>query len=335
MTKEEVALSIAMIGLYAIFMLRRRRLKRRGRRARYRLDHHGNAAHASDSPIGRSHHQATDGLGDSPGEIALYLLTHPLAIVQRYLLDTSRVRYFAVLLAPVAFLALLSPTALLIGVPVIGLNLLSNNAVMYSGYAQYSVELTPIIVFAAIDGSDRARKVLTPAYSQARLRLAAWIEQRQRLWQEYTSWLPRQTRALVLPSTLLLALTLTPLATSLAEQQRQAFLPIGRNYVWPVATAHTTLANEIIARIPASASVSAQSDLVPHLSNRRFVYLFPYRAVEADYVLLDVTSNPYPLSDAAAYVQNIWQTLNSGLFKVVVAQDGYILLQRGRLGAQG
>ena len=206
---------------------------------------------------------------------------------------------------------------------------------MYSGYAQYSVELTPIIVFAAIDGSDRARKVLTPAYSQARLRLAAWIEQRQRLWQEYTSWLPRQTRALVLPSTLLLALTLTPLATSLAEQQRQAFLPIGRNYVWPVATAHTRLANEIIARIPASASVSAQSDLVPHLSNRRFVYLFPYRAVEADYVLLDVTSNPYPLSDAAAYVQNIWQTLNSGLFKVVVAQDGYLLLQRGTVQEPG
>ena len=74
---------------------------------------------------------------------------------------------------------------------------------------------------------------------------------------------------------------------------------------------------------------------MPHLSNRRFVYLFPYRAVEADYVLLDVTSNPYPLSDAAAYVQNIWQTLNSGLFKVVVAQDGYLLLQRGTVQEPG
>src|SRR5262249_13126092 len=154
---------------------------------------------------------------------------------------------FAVLLAPVAFLALLSPTALAIGAPVIGLNALSNNAVMYSGYAQYSVELTPIIVFAAIDGSARARKVLTPAYSEARLRFAAWIKQKQHLWRGYTSSLPRQARALVLPSTLLLALTLTPLATSLAEQQRQAFLPIGRNYAWPVATAHTKLANDILA----------------------------------------------------------------------------------------
>jgi uncharacterized membrane protein len=336
MTKEEVALSIAMIGLYAIVMLRRRRLGAVVVALAIGWIIMETLLMRQISPIGHSPLTSRyDGLGDSPGEIALYLLTHPLTVVQRYLLDTSRVRYLAVLLAPVAFLALLSPTALVIGVPVIGLNLLSNNAVMYSGYAQYSVELTPIIVFAAIDGSDRARKVLTPAYSQARLRLAAWIEQRQRLWQEYASWLPRQTRALVLPSTLLLALTLTPLATSLAEQQRQAFLPIGRNYVWPVATAHTTLANEIIARIPASASVSAQSDLVPHLSNRRFVYLFPYRAVEADYVLLDVTSNPYPLSDAAAYVQNVWQTLNSGLFKVVVAQDGYILLQRGTVQEPG
>jgi uncharacterized membrane protein len=336
MTKEEVALSIAMIGLYAIFALRRQRF--------------GTAVFAfaiawiimetllmrQISPIGHSPLTSRyAGLGDSPGEIALYVLTHPGAVVQRYLLDPSRLRYLAVLLGPVAFLAFFSPTALVIGAPVIGLNLMSSNSVMYSGYAQYSVELTPIIIFASVDGADRLRKVLAPAYAGLRARLHAWIEQRQQLWREYTAWVPVRTRTLVLPSALLLALTLAPLTTSLVEQQRQAFLPIGRNYAWPEATAHVQLAAQIIARIPASASVSAQSDLVPHLSNRRFVYLFPYRAVEADYILLDVTSNPYPLSDAAAYVQNIWQTLTSGLYKVVVAQDGYLLLQRGTVQEPG
>ena len=336
MTKEEVALSIAMIGLYAIFALRRRRM--------------GTAVFAvaiawvvmetlimrQISPIGHSPLTSRyGGLGDSPGEIALYVLTHPLTVVQRYLLDTSRIRYLAVLLGPVAFLALFSPTALVIGAPVIGLNLLSSNAVMYSGYAQYSVELTPIIIFASVDGADRLRKVLTPAYTDLRARLAAWIERRRQLWRDYAARIPQRARTLVLPSALLLALTLAPLTTSLVEQQRQAFLPIGRNYEWPEATAHVKLADQIIARIPASASVSAQSDLVPHLSNRRFVYLFPYRAAEADYILLDVTSNPYPLSDAAAYVQNIWQTLTSGLYKVVVAQDGYLLLQRGTVQEPG
>jgi uncharacterized membrane protein len=340
MTKEEVALTIAMIGLYAIFALQRRRF--------------GAAVLAlaigwivmellvmrQISPIGHSPLTSRySGMGDSPGEIALYLLTHPLTIVRDYLLDPGRLRYLGVLLAPVAFLALLSPTALALGAPVVALNLLSNNEVMYSGYAQYSVELTPIIIYAAVDGANRLRRALTPGYVQARARLTAWIEQsieqKQALWREYTSWLSQQRHALVLPSTLLLALTLTPLASSLAEQQRQAFLPIGRNYIWPEATAHTKLADEIIARIPTSASVSAQSDFVPHLSNRRFVYLFPYRAVEADYVLLDVTSNPYPLSDAAAYVQNIWQTLTCGLYKVVVAQDGYLLLKRGTIQDPG
>ena len=336
MTKEEVALSIAMIGLYAIFALRRRRMGTAVVVVAIAWVIMETLLMRQISPIGHSPLTSRyGGLGDSPGEIALYVLTHPLTVVQRYLLDTSRLRYLAVLLGPVAFLALFSPTALVIGAPVIGLNLLSSNAVMYSGYAQYSVELTPIIIFASVDGADRLRKVLTPAYTGLRARLAAWIEQRQRLWRDYTARIPQQARALVLPSALLLALTLTPLTTSLVEQQRQAFLPIGRNYEWPQATAHIKLADQIIARIPASASVSAQSDLAPHLSNRRFVYLFPYRAAEADYVLLDVTSNPYPLSDAAAYVQNIWQTLTSGLYKVVVAQDGYLLLQRGTVQEPG
>jgi uncharacterized membrane protein len=336
MTKEEVALSIAMIGLYALFALRRRRF--------------GMVVFAfaigwivmetllmrQISPIGHSPLTSRYAdLGDSPGEILLYVLTHPVAMFQQYLLDGSRLRYLGVLFAPVAFLALLSPTALAIGAPVIALNMLSNNAVMYSGYAQYSVELTPIIVYASIDGAHRLRKILAPALSQGRRRLAAWIAEQERVRREYASWASLKTQALAFPSALLLALTLIPLGASVMAQERQAFLPVGRNYIWPEATAHTKLADAIIARIPATASVSAQSDLVPHLSNRRYVYLFPYRADEAEYVLVDVTSNPYPLNDAPAYVQDVWQTLTSGLFQVVVAQDGYLLLKRGTVESPG
>ena len=331
-TKEEVALTIAVIGLYSFFALRRRRMGvivfalALGWIVMETLIMH------QLSPIGHSPLTSRySDLGDTPGEMLTYVLTHPLAVAHRYLLDTSRVRYLAALLAPVAFLALFSPGALMIGAPVILLNMLSNNETMYSGYAQYSIELTPIIIYAAIDGADRLRTVLAPARSWSRALFAPGMARAAALWRPCTREFRRQLpqRALALPSALLLTLTLAPLSASLATQQRQAFLPIGRNYVWPQATAHTRLADTIIAHIPASASVSAQSDLAPHLSNRRFVYLFPYRADEADYVLVDVTSNPYPLNDAPAYALNVWQTLTSGLFQVVVAQDGYLLLKRG------
>jgi uncharacterized membrane protein len=347
MTKEEVALTIAMIGLYAIFALRRRRLGVTVFALAIGWIVMETLLMRQISPLGHSPLTSRyAGLGDTPGEIVLYLVTHPLSFVHNYLLDGARQRYLGVLLAPVAFLALVSPTALVMGAPVIALNLLSNNDAMYSGYAQYSAELTPIIIYAAIDGASRLRTTLGLALAPARRRYAtwirerasAWIAQRRAVWEDYATWRPRQmawSRTLVLPSALLLALTLTPLGASLAMQQRQAFLPIGRNYAWPEATAHTRLADGIIARIPATASVSAQSDLVPHLSNRRYVYLFPYRAEEADYVLLDVTSNPYPLNDAPSYVQNVWQTLTSGLFQLVVAQDGYLLLKRGTVESPG
>jgi uncharacterized membrane protein len=329
-TKEEVALTIAMIGLYAIFALRRHRLGVLVFALAIGWIVMETLIMRAISPIGHSPLTSRyAGLGDSPGAILTYILTHPLAVAHKYFLDTSRLHYLVVLLTPVAFLALLSPGALVMGAPVIALNMLSNNATMYSGYAQYSVELTPIIIFAAIDGAERLRTVLAPALSRGRARLAPLAERAVVLREGLALRLPRRAGALAFPQILLLVLTLAPLGANLGVQQRLAFLPIGRNYVWPEATAHTRLADSIIARIPASASVSAQSDLVPHLSNRRFVYLFPYRAVEADYVLLDVTSNPYPLNDAPAYVLNVWQTLTSGLFQVVVAKDGYLLLKRG------
>ena len=53
-------------------------------------------------------------------------------------------------------------------------------------------------------------------------------------------------------------------------------MPFSRGFGWPNVTAHDQLAGRIEAMIrPASASVSAQSDLVPHVSQRAHIYLFP------------------------------------------------------------
>jgi hypothetical protein len=81
--------------------------------------------------------------------------------------------------------------------------------------------------------------------------------------------------------------------------------------------------------VPPNASVSGQSDLLPHLSNRRYVYLFPYGMMQSDYVLLDVTGNIYPQTDRAAYAEQVMALLANPDYHAVAAQDGYLLLKRG------
>src|SRR5262249_57418605 len=81
---------------------------------------------------------------------------------------------------------------------------------------------------------------------------------------------------------------------------------------------------------PPQASVSAQATLVPHLSQRRFIYQFPYRAEDADYVFLDVTGFRYPYTgEPDGYVTEAKALVASHRFHVAAAEDGYLLLARG------
>ena len=109
--------------------------------------------------------------------------------------------------------------------------------------------------------------------------------------------------------------------------------PSKRNFFWPETTAHTQLFSKVAALIPANASVSAQDTLVPHLSQRHFIYQYPYMANQSDFVVLDTSGNiyPFPLKSAAGlaeYKQSVQDLLNSGEFRVIFSQDGYLVLQR-------
>jgi hypothetical protein len=98
---------------------------------------------------------------------------------------------------------------------------------------------------------------------------------------------------------------------------------------WPESTAHTDLANHLVTLIPPSASVSAQSDLVPHLSDRHYIYLFPYQSGAADYVFVDVTGNIYPDNHPSDFAQQVMGLLHNTKYHVIAAEDGYLLFKRG------
>src|SRR5204862_6957191 len=93
--------------------------------------------------------------------------------------------------------------------------------------------------------------------------------------------------------------------------------------------AHMIRAHQFIDKIPPDMSVSAQSQLVPHLSHRADIYLFPYAMNQAEYIFLDVTSDVYPYYGFNDYLQGVKDALTNSQYNIVAAQDGYLLLRRG------
>ena len=104
------------------------------------------------------------------------------------------------------------------------------------------------------------------------------------------------------------------------------------NYWQP--SSHGANLEQVIALVPEEATLCAQSDLHPHLAQRRDACLFPRcrleDAQEAEYVLLDLdtASTKSPLDFHAFYeLINLW--LSREDYGVVVQRGGALLLRRG------
>jgi uncharacterized membrane protein len=326
-TKEQMPVDVAMIGLSIALLQRRWRVG---------LSLIGVAVvwlgiallvmHVA-SPLG---HSPTAGryayLGDSPTKAVLYVLTHPLQVLREHVLDPGGIYYLRSLLSPVGYLPLLSPLTLLIAGPAIAINVLSSYGAMRSGIYQYNADIVPVLVLAAIESvallvaasgwlAARVGPVAGRAFDGRRVVLPDWAV---------------RPRGVTVSRVVLAALTLLVLFFGVHEQQGHGYLPFSTGFVWPQATAHTRLADELLAKIPDNASVSAQADLVPHVSHRRAIYQFPYRAADSDYVFLDVTGDLYPYTEQPlAYFQQVQALLDTRAFHVAAAEDGYLLLARG------
>ena len=106
-------------------------------------------------------------------------------------------------------------------------------------------------------------------------------------------------------------------------------MPYARGFIWPKVTMHNRLASHFLKQIPADASVSTQTALVPHLSQRQSIYLFPYAIGHADYILLDASGYTYPFKDYKDYAATVKTILQHGDYGVVDMEDRYLLLKRG------
>ncbi|MBI4226473.1 DUF2079 domain-containing protein, partial [Candidatus Roizmanbacteria bacterium] len=111
--------------------------------------------------------------GDSPIRIIIGIMTNPYSI-SKYLFRVDSLKYLNFLLGPVGFLSLLSPTQLLIALPEFAINLLSKNPNMRNIIYHYTAVITPFVFISAIYGAKRVIEILRHSGKRSQVPDGSW-----------------------------------------------------------------------------------------------------------------------------------------------------------------
>src|SRR6266704_5958979 len=93
-------------------------------------------------------------LGSSPGEAIVNLIIHPWLFFTTFV-TLNRLYYLASLFRSTGFLSLLAPYWLLLAFPRLAVNLLSTDSLSYSGVYHYNAGIIPFVMLSAIHGTRR------------------------------------------------------------------------------------------------------------------------------------------------------------------------------------
>lgn len=333
--KEEIAGVVAMLGLWALVLQRRKRVGLGLLALAFCWTGVGLVVVHYASPVGHSLLASRYSyLGDNVAQVLINVLSHPLSMVKAHVLDASHSQYLRSLLAPAGYLPLLAPHILILAAPTLALNLFSSNPGMYSGRYQYNAEIVPILIFAAIEATVLIVWVtrwllLTVSEEHAintdRQEKEPAVPSLPERWPGALSALLVRTAVLGLVLFLLLA----RLYVTTSGYNGYNPVPYSRGFLWPHVTAHNRLASHFLNQIPAAASVTTQTELGPHLSERREIYLFPYAVGHADYILLDAAGFYYPYANYQAFASEARSVIQGGTYGVIDMDDGYLLLKKG------
>ncbi len=247
-------------------------------------------------------------LGDSPAQILRTIFSMP-GIPLRHLLQPLRLTLLIKLLLPLGFLALLSPTPLLVALPALAYNLLSDTPSQSSIYFQYLAPVVPFIFIAAVQG---AAKVQTWGQKRG--------NSRQRLTWLLSGWL--------IAGTLLAWLWDNPFTQVIDEP----YYPV---YALEQVSDGGAF-REALALLPPEAPTATMMAYAPHLALRPELHLFydrlklqerPFGFPQADYLLLNLSDLRWGVN-ARFFYNAIETAIGQFGYEAVYANNDVVLLTR-------
>jgi uncharacterized membrane protein len=240
-------------------------------------------------------------LGSTPLEILLSPL-HTPGRVLAFFATPATLTGLGMLCLPLALTPLAGLPLLWLAAPVLAIPLFSANPMMHKLETyHYAAPAIPFVAVAAIDGVRR---------------LADWLGR-----------LAPGTAAQ--PGRRVAAVVAVVVLAALGYHYFRGYSPLARPFHWPEISPHDRLGHALAATIPADAPVVAQAELVPLVANRPYVRVWtgPFDAV-AEYYLLDV-SHPAFTNRNGAQERLVADIAYEPSVGVIASEDGYLLLQHG------
>jgi uncharacterized membrane protein len=238
-------------------------------------------------------------LGATPTEAVTHLLASPRLTLQR-LTEEGRLAYIAqVLRHSGGPMFLLAPEVAVVAAPELAINLLSREGAQRVIFWQYASSVATFLVAATALAAVRVRR-LAERFGAVRWarHLPLAIASAACLWSLWGHQRAFQGLYLVSPGA------------------RSDYAADGRGEA----------ARRVFAQIPPTASLAAQSDLAPHLSRRREMYVFPWMP-EVEYIVLDALGETFPLS-SEDHRGRLAALREDPSFEIVVEEDGFVLFRR-------
>ncbi|MGH3146506.1 MAG: DUF2079 domain-containing protein, partial [Rubrobacter sp.] len=323
-TKEGIVLVVAMMGLYAVYPLRRPRwgvlILALG--TAYFLAILLLVIPAFNAgEVSMLVEERYEVFGGSLGGVVRTALTDPVFTL-RYVLAGAKGAYLASLVAPTGFLAMLAPHLLLIPLPELAVNLLSERPQMTDTRYHYSAPIVPFVYLAAAVGVRNLLLLLERAKSL-----------RHRPFDRLGRLVPGRTTR----EKLLIWVCIAILVTGFEIDYRTGPLPLFRSpandntAIEPAPASHREALHEAVALVPEDpeVEVSATNALGPHLSYRTHLYLFP-RIEDADYVIVDQVRPAYDTNNSTPVLnlQSVRRLRDDPRYGLIFDENGVLVFEK-------
>jgi len=231
-------------------------------------------------------------LGETPLVMVTNAIKHPLLIPET-VFTPQKARYVFWLLLPLLFLPLLSWRPVLLLIPGLAENLLTNYPFQFSSLYHYDAILIPGIFLAAIYGIKSA--------------LTRWPNKEKYLG---------------------VALLLAALIGFMFRSPLNPWsFPVSYFKTTPRETAYRNM----LRLVPPQVSVAAHTNFIPHLTDRREVYFAGFEQKRVDIVLLDA-GDPFGFGSEKALANYVEDYQHSGEYNSYIFSNRYVVLLNKKLG---
>ena len=225
-------------------------------------------------------------LGETPAEIIKNIAADPL-LLPATIFTGEKIRYLFWLFLPLTFLPFLSWRPLILLIPGLAENLLTDYQFQFSGLYHYDSILIPGIFLAVIYG--------------VKFFLTRWPEKEKFLKYAF--------------------LTTMAIGFLFRSPINPVYFPAHYFQSTPQETAYRNM----VKIVPPDVSVAAQTNMVPHLANREKIYLAGLEPEIADIVLLDA-KDLFGFKEESVFKEYLDGYMLSDQYRFQMFDDRYIIL---------